>query len=132
MNTKQKNIHSSLKQALKKRTNKELSSNFTYRMMQQIRLEAEKQYRFKNVMGLFSLFTACLLLIGLAVYVFVFYVEFNLPDYISYFKTSLSSPHLINFYGYIGLLTLGLLGMDYWYRQKWKNRQKTDKHKKIF
>ncbi|KAA6317846.1 hypothetical protein EZS27_032065 [termite gut metagenome] len=131
MNTEQKNIHNSLKQALKKRTNKELSSNFTYRMMQQIRLEAEKQYRLKNVTGLFSLLTACLLLISLAVYVFVFYVKFNLSDYISDFKISLSFSPLINFYGYIGLLTLGLLGMDYWYRQKWKNRQKTDKPKKI-
>jgi H+/Cl- antiporter ClcA len=131
MNTEQQDIHNSLKQALKKRTNRELSSNFTYRMMQQIRLEAEKQYLRKNVTGLLLLLTACLLLIGLAVYVFVFYVEFNLSDYLSYFKVSHSSSHLINFYSYIGLLTLWLLGMDYWYRQKWKNRQKTDKHKKI-
>ncbi|KAA6318300.1 hypothetical protein EZS27_031675 [termite gut metagenome] len=124
MSTEQKDIHNSLKQALKKRMNMELSSNFTYRLMQQIRLESERQYRRKKVMGLFLLLTACLLLIGLAVSVFVFYVELHLSDYLSSFKPSLSSSHLITFYSYIGLLTLGLLGMDYWFRQKRKNRQK--------
>jgi uncharacterized BrkB/YihY/UPF0761 family membrane protein len=124
MSTEQKDIHNSLKQALKKRMNMELSSNFTYRLMQQIRLESERQYRRKKIMGLFLLLMACLLLIGLAVSVFVFYVELHLSDYLSPFKLSLSSSHLITFYSYIGLLTLGLLGMDYWFRQKRKNRQK--------
>lgn len=48
MSTEQKDIHNSLKQALKKRMNMELSSNFTYRLMQQIRLESERQYRRKR------------------------------------------------------------------------------------
>ncbi|KAA6304299.1 hypothetical protein EZS27_044055, partial [termite gut metagenome] len=87
-------------------------------MMQQIQLEAKKQRRRNKVISLCSLFIACLSLIGLAVYIFVFYIDFNLSDYISNFKISLPPSQLMDFYSYIGFLTLGLLGIDYWFRQK--------------
>ncbi|KAA6339677.1 hypothetical protein EZS27_012409 [termite gut metagenome] len=117
----ERNTNRTFKQVLKKRMKgSELPSNFTYRMMQHIQLEAKKQQHRKKVTGLLSLLTACLLLIGLAVYVLVFYMELDLPDYISLFKVSLPSSQLMDFYSFIGLLTLGLLGIDYWLRQKQK------------
>ncbi|KAA6324881.1 hypothetical protein EZS27_025844 [termite gut metagenome] len=119
MDTEQ-SINRTFKQVLKKRMRDELPSNFTYRMMQQIQLEAKKQHRHKRVISLCSLLIACLSLIGLAVYVFVFYMDFNLSNYISYFKISLPPSQLMDFYSYIGFLTLGLLGIDYWFRQKQK------------
>jgi hypothetical protein len=119
MDTEQ-DINRTFKQVLKKRMGGELPSNFTYRMMQQIRLEAERQRRRRKIISLLSLIAACLSLIGLAVYVFVFYMEVNLSDYISYFKISFPPPQLMDFYSYIGFLTLGLLGVDYWFRQKQK------------
>ncbi|KAA6336286.1 hypothetical protein EZS27_015550 [termite gut metagenome] len=122
MDTEQ-SINHTFKQILENRMKGELPSNFTYRMMQQIQLEAERQHHRKKVTGLLSLLTACLLLISLAVYILVFYMELNLSDYISYFKISLPSSQLMDFYSYIGLLTLGLLGIDYWFREKRKNRQ---------
>ncbi|KAA6342955.1 hypothetical protein EZS27_009326 [termite gut metagenome] len=114
------NTNRTLKQVLQKRMKSELPSNFTYRMMQQIQLEAEKQHHRKKLISLCSLLTACLSLIGLAVYVFMFYMDFNLSGYISYFKISFPSSQLMDFYSYIGLLALGLLGIDYWFRQKQK------------
>ncbi|KAA6350948.1 hypothetical protein EZS27_001645 [termite gut metagenome] len=108
-----------LKQALKNRVDsKELSSNFTYHIMQKIRKEAKKQHLRKQVVGLLPLIAACMLLIGLAVYILVYDMKFSLADYMPHFSMFLSSSQIIYFYSYIGVLTLGLLGLDYWFRQK--------------
>jgi hypothetical protein len=122
MSTEQ-NTNQTFKRVLRERTVGELPSNFTYRMMEQIQLEAKRQRRRKKITGLFLLLTACLLVMGVAVYAAVFHMGVNLPDYLSCFKLSLPSSQLMDFYGYIGLLTLGLLGMDYWFRRKQKESE---------
>ena len=52
-------IDNTLKQVLEKRKSGSLSSNFTFRMMEQIRVETVKQERRKKRNLLFSLLAAC-------------------------------------------------------------------------
>ncbi|KAA6347917.1 hypothetical protein EZS27_004625 [termite gut metagenome] len=108
-----------LKQALKNRVdNRELSSNFTYHVMQKVQKEAKRQHLWKQVVGWLPLIVACMFLIGLAVYVLVYDMKFNPADYMPHFNMFLSSSQIIYFYSYIGILTLGLLGLDYWFRKE--------------
>ena len=102
------NTGNMLKQALERRQTERLSSNFSYRMMERVHQEAEKQ-------------TKALALVGLGVYVLTFYLEFNFADVMPQMNVRQDSS-LFAFYVYIALLALVLLGLDYWLRKKyiWK------------
>ena len=115
------NMRSALKQALERRQVERLSSNFSYRMMGHIRLEAEKQRKRKARISWVALLTSVLALLGLGIYFLFFYVDINFADYLPQTDVRSEAP-LLKFYIYIALLVLLLLGVDYWLRKKyiWK------------
>ena len=115
------NMRSALKQALERRQVERLSSNFSYRMMGHIRLEAEKQRKRKAKISWVALLTSVLALLGLGIYFLFFYVDINFADYLPQTDVRSEAP-LLKFYIYIALFVLLLLGVDYWLRKKyiWK------------
>ena len=115
------NMRSALKQALERRQMERLSSNFSYRMMGHIRLEAEKQRKTKAKISWVALLTSVFALLGLGIYFLFFYVDINFADYLPQTDVRSEAP-LLKFYIYIALLVLILLGVDYWLRKKyiWK------------
>ena len=106
METNKKHTENALKQALRRRQPGRLPSNFNYRMMEQIRLEAEKQQKRKERVML------CGMIAG------VFKLEFNFKEYLSGMDFSHADSSLLAFYSYIATLVLLLLGLDYWLRKK--------------
>ena len=96
----------------------ENTSNFNYRMMEQIRLEAEKQQKRKERVMLCGMIAGILLLLGVGVYTLVFKLEFNFKEYLSGMDFSHADSSLLAFYSYIATLVLLLLGLDYWLRKK--------------
>lgn len=115
------NMGNPMKQALERRQAGHLSSNFSYRMMEQIRMEAEKQKKRRAVIAWTALVLSVLALVGLAVYFLAFYLDLSMTDYLPKMNFRQDSS-LFMFYIYIALLVLGLLGLDYWLRKKyfWK------------
>ncbi len=111
-------MENALKQALRKRQPGNLPSNFNYRMMEQVRLEAEKQRKRKERTMLCGMILGILLLIGMAVYTLVFKLEFNLKECLSGVDWSDTASPMMVFYSYIATLVLLLLGLDYWLRKK--------------
>ena len=107
-----KNANTALRQALESRREGSLSSNLTFRMMEQVRIEAQRQYKRKAVLGSVSLITASLLLIALAVYALVFRLNISWGDFMPQVSFSESSS-MIGFYGYIAAIVLALLGLDH-------------------
>jgi hypothetical protein len=107
-----KNTNTALRQALESRREGSLSSNFTFRMMEQVRVEAQRQRKRKAVLGSVSLITASLLLIALAVCALVFRLNISWGDFMPQVNFSESSS-MIGFYGYIAVLVLALLGLDH-------------------
>lgn len=110
-----------MKQALARRQTERLSSNFSYRMMERVRLEAEKKNKRKVWMGWIALLLSSMSLLGLGVYCLVFYLDFSFADYLPQTNVRQDSSLFI-FYFYIAILVLILLGLDYWLRKKyfWK------------
>lgn len=118
MEANKKCTENALKQALRKRQLGNLPSNFNYRMMEQVRLEAEKQRKRKERTMLCGMILGILLLIGMAVYTLVFKLEFNLKECLSGVDWSDTASPMMVFYSYIATLVLLLLGLDYWLRKK--------------
>ena len=87
-------------------------------MMEQIRLEAEKQQKRKERVMLCGMIAGILLLLGVGVYTLVFKLEFNFKEYLSGMDFSHVDSSLLAFYSYIATLVLLLLGLDYWLRKK--------------
>ena len=58
------NTGNMLKQALERRQTEQLSSNFSYRMMERIHLEAEKQTKRKTSIGWVALLVSVLALVA--------------------------------------------------------------------
>lgn len=114
-----KDTDSALKQALGRRQTGSLPSNFSFRMMEQIRHEAIRQQKRKERIGFISLLTVVVLLVG-GVAGYLFYkmqfriTELTIPS-LEYPQTS--SP-MVAFYCYIAVLGFILLGLDYWLRRK--------------
>ena len=119
------NMRSALKQALERRQMERLSSNFSYRMMGHIRLEAEKQRKRKAKISWVALLTSVFALLGLGIYFLFFYVNINFADYLPQTDVRSEAP-LLKFYIYIALLVLILLGVDYWLRKKYIWKSKTN------
>ncbi len=118
MEANKKCTENAWKQALRKRQPGNLPSNFNYRMMEQVRLEAEKQRKRKERTMLCGMILGILLLIGMAVYTLVFKLEFNLKECLSRVDWSDTASPMMVFYSYIATLVLLLLGLDYWLRKK--------------
>ena len=118
METK-KDTGSALKQALERRQTGSLPSNFSFRMMEQIRHEAVREQKRKERRGLISLLAVVIVLVG-GVAGYLFYkmnlrvTALTMPslDY-----PQMSSP-MVGFYCYIAVLGFVLLGFDYWLRRK--------------
>lgn len=117
MNTRKDAINP-LKQALERSMAPGLSSNFNYRMMERIRLEAEKRRKRKAFITTLSLMTATLSLLMLGVYVIFFYLELDLMEYLPEWRMQRLDLGAIGFYSYLGALVLLLLGMDHWLRSR--------------
>lgn len=120
METKKDN-HIALKKALEIRTGNGLPSNFNYRMMNRIRLEADRQKKRRRFTSWVCLILGTLSLLGIGAYVLVEYMEFNLMHYLPKIE-KMPFNELAAFYCYIALLIFVLLGFDYWMR---KRRRKT-------
>ncbi|WMI96427.1 hypothetical protein BFGS084_03875 [Bacteroides fragilis] len=118
MEANKKCTENALKQAFRKRQPGNLPSNFNYRMMELVRLEAEKQRKRKERTMLCGMILGILLLIGMAVYTLVFKLEFNLKECLSGVDWSDTASPMMVFYSYIATLVLLLLGLDYWLRKK--------------
>lgn len=121
MMERSQNTKDVLKQALERRETGSLPSNFSFRMMESIHLEAKKQRRRRARLNILALGSAVLSLLGLGVYFLVFYLEFNIQDYIPSINMK-DDLILLKFYSLIAVLALLLLGLDYWLRKKyiWK------------
>ena len=115
------NTGNMLKQALERRQTEQLSSNFSYRMMERIHLEAEKQTKRKTSIGWVALLVSVLALVGLGIYVLTFYLDFSFACIMPKMNLRQDSS-LFAFYVYIALLALVLLALDYWLHKKyiWK------------
>ena len=106
-----------MKKALESRQPGSLPSNFTFRMMEQIRVETVRQEKRKQRIGVLSLASAVGSMIGLLIYVLFFYMDYQISDWMPSFELS-ASFSLLGFYSYIAILALALLGADYWIRRK--------------
>lgn len=113
-----KNNYPELKKALEIRAGSGLPSNFNYRMMGRIRLEAERRKKRHWLISWVALILASLLLIGFGAYMLMPYVEFDVMDYLPQIERTQSSSELAIFYWYIASLILILLGFDYWMRKR--------------
>lgn len=118
METKE-NSGNILKQALERRKGANLPSNFSFRMMEQIRLEAVRRQQRKNRNLLVALVvTVALLVGGVAGYlVCVMNIRPSLAM-LPTLKMPRASFSVLGFYGYIAFLGFVMLGLDYWLRRK--------------
>jgi len=107
-----KKTNSALKQALESRRQGSLSSSFTFRVMEQVHVEALRRRKRKAIAGSVLLITTSLLLIALAVYVLAFRMNIRWNDFMPQVNIS-ESFSMIGFYGYIAVLVLVLLGLDH-------------------
>lgn len=113
----EKDNYPGLKKALEIRTGNGLPSNFNYRMMDRIRLEAERQKKRRRLISWLSLIVASVSLIGFGAYVLIVYLEFNIMHHLPQMEKTQSTGELISFYWYIASLILVLLGLDYCVRR---------------
>lgn len=118
METK-KDTTNALKQALERRQTTRLPSNFSFRMMEQIRLEALRRQKQKDRMGLVYLIVTVLALVGGVAAYLIYFTNIRLFDIIvSGIEIPKVSSSMLGFYCYIALLGFILLGLDYWLRRK--------------
>lgn len=118
METKE-NTGNILKQALERRKGADLPSNFSFRMMEQIRLEAVRRQQRKNRNLLVALLVTVALLVG-GVAAYLVYVMNIRPSWamIPTLEIPEVSFSVLGFYGYIAFLGFVMLGLDYWLRRK--------------
>lgn len=116
METK-KEIGNALKQALERRQEGNLPSNFTFRMMERVREEAAKQRKRREQTLLWAVILGALSLISLTVYLLVVRMDFSLKDRGLQMEMPTTDFPLMGFYCYIALLALVLLGLDYYLRR---------------
>lgn len=108
-----------LKQALERRKGTNLSSNFSFRMMERIRMEAVRRQQRKNRNLLWVLIATVSLLVGgvVAYLVCVMNIRPSLAM-LPTLKIPRVSFSVWGFYGYIAFLGFVMLGLDYWLRRK--------------
>lgn len=106
-----------LKEVLRKSSSESLPFNFTNRMMAQINVEAQKKQKRATALNVCFLLLASASLIGLSTYLLMTYFSFNIIKSLRNISFSPESGSILGFYFYIGLLVLGLLGLDYYLRK---------------
>lgn len=117
MMKKDKNEVNALKQALENRRGPGLPSNFSFMMMEKVRLEAEKKRkRIRNIVWI-SLGSASVFIFAMLGYV-LYAIDFNLAEYMPEVNLVRPPGEIMDFYYYIGFLVIVLLGLDYWMRNK--------------
>ncbi len=112
-----------MKQALHQRKQGELSSNFSFRMMEQVRREAVRQQKRRDRVMLYSIVAASLALIALVVYLLFFVLDLQMSEWFPKMEwKSASTSSMLFFYMYIAVLALALLGFDHWMRHRKLNK----------
>ncbi len=110
--------NNALKQALQQRKQGELPSNFSFRMMDQLRREAVRQQKRRDRIMFYSIVVASVLFIAAAAYL-LYTMDLGLLEWFPRFSwKSISTDVMLPFYVYIAVLVLALLGLDYWMRHK--------------
>lgn len=114
-----KDTGNALKQAVGRRQTGSLPSNFSFRMMEQIRLEAARQQKRRERRGFIALIAVVVALVG-GVAGYLFYsMKARLSDVtIPHLELPQTSSPVMGFYCYIAVLGFILLGIDYWLRRK--------------
>ncbi|MDL2299430.1 hypothetical protein LJC21_01840 [Bacteroides sp. OttesenSCG-928-E20] len=115
------NRNTALKKALERRGGQELPSNFSYRMMEKVHLEAVRKRKRQKLFVWSSLIAATLLILSMLIYFLFFYMELEpgsvrlaMPQ----IKTQPLPKAMMDFYWYIGAIVMILLGLDYVLRNK--------------
>lgn len=111
-----------LKQAIGRSIEGGLPSNFNYRMMEQIRVEAEKQRKRRAFRLMFFLIAVSFSFLMMGVCTLFFYLELTPMDYLTGWELKKVDWSSIGFYGYLGVLVLLLLGLDHWIRNRQRKR----------
>lgn len=117
MMEKDKNGSNALKQALGNRRGQGLPSNFSFRMMEKVRLEAEKKRKRQRNFSWLLLGGACVFILGL-LGLFLYYIKFDIKEYLPQLTFNRPAGEIMDFYYYIGFLVILLLGLDFWLRNK--------------
>lgn len=119
MKEKDKSGNNVLRQALENRRGQGLPSNFSFRMMEKVRIEAEKKRkRQRNIVWL-SLAGGCVFILGLLGFV-LYNMQFDLMEYLPKLNINRPSGEITDFYSYIAVLVVILLALDYWLRSRRK------------
>jgi hypothetical protein len=113
----EENKNNALKQALERRVSEDLPSNFTHYMMNRIRLDAAGRHKRYKIISWCWLISGSLFLLGLGVYMLVFYLGVDFRKYTPRTGDAQPVTDLIAFYWYIAVLALILLGLDHWMRR---------------
>ncbi len=111
--------NNALKQALQQRKQGELPSNFSFRMMEQLRHEAVRQQKRRDRIMFYSIVAASLAIVALAVYLLFFELGIQTWEWFPKLEwKSASTSSILPFYVYIAVLVLALLGFDHWMRHR--------------
>jgi polyferredoxin len=113
----EENKNNVLKQALERRTGDGLPSNFNHHTMNRIRLEAARRHKRYKMISWCWLISGSLFLLGLGIYILVFYLKINFREYVPRIEYTQPATDMIVFYWYIAALVLILLGLDHWIRR---------------
>ena len=108
--------------ALQSTESPRLSADFNSRLMNEVYRAVERKKKRDYVLGICLISGVSLVLIGLAVYVFITYIPWNFAFELPKFPKMNLTPETKSMYGfsiYIALLTLILIGLDYYFRRKW-------------
>lgn len=118
METK-KDTGSALKQALGRRQTGSLPSNFSFRMMEQVRLEVVGQQKRQERIGFISMLVVVVALVGGVMGYLVHSMNISLSEVrIPTMELPQASSPMLYFYCYIAVLVFILLGLDYWLRRR--------------
>lgn len=118
METK-KDTGNTLKQALGQRQAGSLPSNFSFRMMEQIRREAIGQQKRRERRGFIAMIAVVVALVGGVAGYLISSLKISLSDVtIPQMELPQASSPMLGFYCYIAVLGFILLGIDYWWRRK--------------
>jgi len=116
------NNDKSIRKALQSTESTRLSADFNSRMMAEVYRSVERKKKRAYVLGLCLISGVSLALIAMAVYVFYSYFpwtfKFELPKFPKMHFSS-ESKSMYGFSIYIALLSLILIGLDNYIRNKW-------------
>jgi hypothetical protein len=116
------NNDKAIRKALQSTESPRLSADFNSRLMAEVYRAVERKKKREYVLGICLISGISLVLVGLAVYVFLTYIPWNFAFELPKFPKINLTPESKSMYGfsfYIALLTLILIGLDYYFRRKW-------------